>query len=692
MDSLNMPIVEKVMSDNEIDVVNIDLNAMNGYMKQNSVEKENSKDPESNDDKSGSADITDCDMMMSGTSTLQEDKFFDTLDEKPSSVTNNDFPLNLVLVKQENIKGNRISNICAALPANSKEDTRPIETNCLNDVDIKPNDIKLEMNNGKRHKEMENNVEDKRSKFFNSVQEINQFMHALSNCTQNGKYDELLNSLKTNGVKNNSENDKVKEYIYKFGKLAQNFSETSLDTEKNLSGVDKNIMKQNSYINSTINQGRSLEKEAELNDKPQQDILLYLRNLQNMDKKKNMNGNDWNGIKVDTLNPLYQKEKNTSNLNDKNAFFESLQSNNPNSNLSQFLMNLLPNYNASMISNISNNSNVFQNTTLTKSLIYAKVLDSLKMQYAGIEENVIQNQNIHEMAAHLKEFINQKYCQWPNCNTQFYSLDSSLSHMYLSHNFDQQSIKNLADQRNKINQLEFQLQKETKLFNLMKRHLEFLKIIEDQANFQSNYDKANFEKPSQYDWLTNNQENRPKRQLSNSAQRRAGFIKFKFTAPDVNHRKHYLHSDARPPFTYAALIRQAIIESSSSQLSLNDIYTWFEKNFVFFQKNRSTWKNAVRHNLSLHKCFIREENGRGSVWTVNDTEFDSRKSRRVSRFLKPSNMVLGKEETFINELESDYPNDLIDMMEPLDLQMKDSSIHSNIKDDDISSPTFKNPS
>ncbi|OAF68720.1 hypothetical protein A3Q56_03539 [Intoshia linei] len=137
-----------------------------------------------------------------------------------------------------------------------------------------------------------------------------------------------------------------------------------------------------------------------------------------------------------------------SNLNDKNAFFESLQSNNQNSNLSQFLMSLLPNYNASMISNISNNSNVFQNTTLTKSLIYTKVLDSLKMQYAGIKENVIQNQNIHEMAAHLKEFINQKYCQWPNCNAQFYSLDSSLSHMYLFYNFDQQSIKNLANNQN----------------------------------------------------------------------------------------------------------------------------------------------------------------------------------------------------------------------------------------------------
>ncbi|VDK58774.1 unnamed protein product [Anisakis simplex] len=40
--------------------------------------------------------------------------------------------------------------------------------------------------------------------------------------------------------------------------------------------------------------------------------------------------------------------------------------------------------------------------------------------------------------------------------------------------------------------------------------------------------------------------------------------------------------------------------------------------------------NAVRHNLSLHKCFARvEQNVKGAVWTVDDSEFYRRRSQRA---------------------------------------------------------------
>lgn len=86
-------------------------------------------------------------------------------------------------------------------------------------------------------------------------------------------------------------------------------------------------------------------------------------------------------------------------------------------------------------------------------------------------------------------------------------------------------------------------------------------------------------------------------------------------------RDFYRYSDVRPPFTYATLIRQAIMESPDRQLTLNDIYQWFMSTFAFFRKNLPTWKNAVRHNLSLHKCFTRVENVKGAVWTVDDAAF-----------------------------------------------------------------------
>ena len=42
-------------------------------------------------------------------------------------------------------------------------------------------------------------------------------------------------------------------------------------------------------------------------------------------------------------------------------------------------------------------------------------------------------------------------------------------------------------------------------------------------------------------------------------------------------------------------------------------------------------QNAVRHNLSLHKCFVRVEGVKGSVWTVDDAEFMRRKGQKIHR-------------------------------------------------------------
>ncbi|XP_059351948.1 forkhead box protein P2-like isoform X2 [Daphnia carinata] len=90
-------------------------------------------------------------------------------------------------------------------------------------------------------------------------------------------------------------------------------------------------------------------------------------------------------------------------------------------------------------------------------------------------------------------------------------------------------------------------------------------------------------------------------------------------------REFYRNTDVRPPFTYASLIRQAIIESPERQLTLNEIYTWFQNTFCYFRHNAATWKNAIRTNLSLHKCFVRYEDDFGSYWMVDDAEFVRRR-------------------------------------------------------------------
>lgn len=84
-----------------------------------------------------------------------------------------------------------------------------------------------------------------------------------------------------------------------------------------------------------------------------------------------------------------------------------------------------------------------------------------------------------------------------------------------------------------------------------------------------------------------------------------------------NKRDFYQNQDVRPPFTYAALIKQALSYSPGHQLTLNDIYNWFANNFAFYRNNPHSWKNAVRHNLSLHPMFQKVEAAQGSVWKLN---------------------------------------------------------------------------
>uniref|UniRef100_A0AAV2KZB3 Fork-head domain-containing protein n=1 Tax=Knipowitschia caucasica TaxID=637954 RepID=A0AAV2KZB3_KNICA len=51
--------------------------------------------------------------------------------------------------------------------------------------------------------------------------------------------------------------------------------------------------------------------------------------------------------------------------------------------------------------------------------------------------------------------------------------------------------------------------------------------------------------------------------------------------------------------------------------------------------------NAVRHNLSLHKCFVRVENVKGAVWTVDESEYQRRRSQKITGTSSVSRSALG---------------------------------------------------
>jgi len=77
--------------------------------------------------------------------------------------------------------------------------------------------------------------------------------------------------------------------------------------------------------------------------------------------------------------------------------------------------------------------------------------------------------------------------------------------------------------------------------------------------------------------------------------------------------------------SYADLIAEAINSSPEKRLTLNQIYEWVVENVDYFKDKADTnssagWKNSIRHNLSLHSCFMREANeatGKSSWWRIN---------------------------------------------------------------------------
>lgn len=77
----------------------------------------------------------------------------------------------------------------------------------------------------------------------------------------------------------------------------------------------------------------------------------------------------------------------------------------------------------------------------------------------------------------------------------------------------------------------------------------------------------------------------------------------------------------KPPFSYAALIGQAIFSTPDRRMSLADIYSYIMGLYPFYKKQDAGWQNSIRHNLSLNECFVKtqrqqDEPGKGCLWSV----------------------------------------------------------------------------
>lgn len=84
-------------------------------------------------------------------------------------------------------------------------------------------------------------------------------------------------------------------------------------------------------------------------------------------------------------------------------------------------------------------------------------------------------------------------------------------------------------------------------------------------------------------------------------------------------------SNIRPNDSYFVMIGKAIVSSPSGRMALHEIYSYIRKNYPYFKVvNPTGWKNSVRHNLSLHECFIKVgkcEECKGHYWAIHPANF-----------------------------------------------------------------------
>uniref|UniRef100_A0A672QVR7 Fork-head domain-containing protein n=1 Tax=Sinocyclocheilus grahami TaxID=75366 RepID=A0A672QVR7_SINGR len=237
--------------------------------------------------------------------------------------------------------------------------------------------------------------------------------------------------------------------------------------------------------------------------------------------------------------------------------------------------------------------------------------------------------SLHEETAAAHSLYGHGVCKWPGCESVCDDFGQFLKHLNSEHALDDRSTAQCRVQMQVVQQLEIQLSKERERLQAMMAHLHMRpsepkpspKPLNLVSSVTMSKNLPSVSPPTLPQTPTT--PTAPVTPLSQMPQ-----VPNVLSPANVPCMGAQIKSSIFN--TLNGISSQGIMESGDMQLTLNEIYSWFTRTFAYFRRNAATWKNAVRHNLSLHKCFVRVENVKGAVWTVDEMEYQKRRSQKIT--------------------------------------------------------------
>ncbi|XP_026462467.1 uncharacterized protein LOC113364192 [Ctenocephalides felis] len=114
----------------------------------------------------------------------------------------------------------------------------------------------------------------------------------------------------------------------------------------------------------------------------------------------------------------------------------------------------------------------------------------------------------------------------------------------------------------------------------------------------------------------------------------------------------------KPAYSYSCLIALALKNSQYGCLPVSEIYSFMCEHFPYFKTAPNGWKNSVRHNLSLNKCFEKIEKPatsgsqrKGCLWAMNPSKIE-KMDEEVQKWSKKDPMAILKAMIYPEHLEA----------------------------------------